>query len=243
MIACPSCARESPAEFAFCPACGAQLAAEPAVNDSKPLTEERKVVSILFCDLVSYTAHSEAADHELIDALLQQYNALARRLVEGHGGVVEKFIGDAVLAVFGFPKAHDDDAERAVRCALSLAAEAGGLAWPDGDPVRVRIGFNTGETYLHTDVDPASGETFLTGDAVNTAARLETAAPPGGVVVGELTHALTATTISYEQLPPLTLKGKAEPVPPGSPRASGRTAAVPGCAPPASWTRPSSAVR
>ena len=214
MIACPSCARENPAEFAFCPACGTQLTAEqPSVNESKTLAEERKVVSILFCDLVSYTAHSEASDHELIDALLQQYNALARRLVEGHGGVVEKFIGDAVLAVFGFPAAHDDDAERAVRCALKLASDAATLAWPDGDPAEVRIGVNTGETYLHTDVDPASGETFLTGDAVNSAARLETAAPPGGVVVGELTHSLTATTITYEQLPPLTLKGKAEPVP------------------------------
>jgi class 3 adenylate cyclase/tetratricopeptide (TPR) repeat protein len=221
---CPSCARENPADFAFCPACGARLV--PAVVETpaaqsatageaapKALTEERKVVSTLFCDLVSYTAHSEGSDHELIDALLQRYNALARRLVEGHGGVVEKFIGDAVLAVFGFPKAHDDDAERAVRCALKLAAEAGSLTWPDGDPVEVRIGVNSGETYLHTDVDPASGETFLTGDAVNTAARLETAAPPGGVVVGALTHALTERTIAYDELPPLIIKGKAEPVP------------------------------
>ena len=211
---CPSCGREHPADFAFCPGCGAKLAPEQSqANESQALTEERKVVTSLFCDLVSYTAHSEAADHELIDALLQQYNALAKRFVEGHGGVVEKFIGDAVLAVFGFPRAHDDDAERAVRCALRLAAEAGSLAWPDGDPVQVRIGVNTGETYLHTDVDPASGETFLTGDAVNTAARLETAAPPGGIVVGELTHSLTGKTISYEELEPLVLKGKGEPVP------------------------------
>ena len=214
MIACPSCARHNPAEFAFCPACGTRLA-EVAVAETArlALTEERKVVSTLFCDLVSYTAHSEAADHELIDALLQRYNALARRLVEGHGGVVEKFIGDAVLAVFGFPAAHDDDAERAVRCALKLASEARALTWPDGDPAEVRIGVNTGETYLHTDVDPSSGETFLTGDAVNTAARLETAAPPGGVVVGELTHELTKHTITYAELEPLTLKGKKEPVP------------------------------
>ena len=214
MSACPSCARESPADFAFCPGCGTKLAPEQSqANESPALTEERKVVTTLFCDLVSYTAHSEASDHELIDALLQRYNALAKRLVEGHGGVVEKFIGDAVLAVFGFPRAHDDDAERAVRCALKLATESGSLAWPDGDLVEVRIGVNTGETYLHTDVDPASGETFLTGDAVNTAARLETAAPPGGIVVGELTHSLTDKTITYEELEPLVLKGKAEPVP------------------------------
>ena len=213
MISCPSCARMSPADFAFCPGCGTKLITEPKPPAAqKPLAEERKVVTMLFCDLVSYTAHSEASDHELIDELLQRYNALARRLVERHGGVVEKFIGDAVLAVFGFPRTHDDDAERAVRCALRLAAEAGGLRWPEGDPVQVRIGVNTGETYLHTDVDPASGETFLTGDAVNTAARLETAAPPGGVVVGEATHNLTDQTIVCQELAPLVLKGKRQPV-------------------------------
>ena len=117
-----------------------------------------------------------------------------------------------MLAVFGFPKAHDDDAERAVRCALRLVEAAGELSWPDGDPLQVRVGVNTGETYLHTDVDPASGETFLTGDAVNTAARLETAAPPGGVVVGEVTHGLTSQTIAYQKLAPLVLKGKRQPV-------------------------------
>ncbi len=207
MIACPSCARESPADFAFCPGCGTKLGAEP-----RPFTDERKVVTTLCCDLVSYTAHSEAADHELIDELLRRYNDLARRLVEGHGGVVEKFIGDAVLAVFGFPHAHDDDAERAVRCALKLTSEAGERAWPDGDTVQVRIGVNSGETYVHTGVDPASGETFLTGDAVNTAARLQTAAPIGAVVVGELTHSLTFKEIAYEELPPVTVKGKREPL-------------------------------
>ena len=209
MNVCPSCARESPADFAFCPGCGAKLGAEP-----RPFTEERKVVTTLCCDLVSYTSHSEAADHELIDAMLQRYNALAKRLVEGHGGVVEKFIGDAVLAVFGFPAAHDDDAERAVRAALKLAAAAGELAWPDGDPVQVRIGVNTGETYVHLGVDPASGETFLTGDAVNTAARLQTAAPIGAVVVGELTQRLSAAAIAYEELPPVTVKGRREPLAP-----------------------------
>ena len=207
MNVCPSCARESPADFAFCPGCGAKLGAEP-----RPFTDERKVVTTLCCDLVSYTAHSEAADHELIDELLRRYNALARRLVEGHGGGVEKFIGDAVLAVFGFPTAHDDDAERAVRCALKLGAAAGELAWPDGDPVQVRVGVNSGETYVHLGVDPASGETFLTGDAVNTAARLQTAAPVGAVVVGELTKRLSAAAIAYEELPPVTVKGKREPL-------------------------------
>ena len=180
MTVCPSCGRDSPPEFSFCPGCGTRLSAESHV-----LAEGRKVVTILCCDLVSYTSHSEAADHELIDELLRRYNALAKRLVVGHGGVVEKFIGDAVLAVFGFPAAHDDDAERAVRAALKLAAAAGEMAWPNGDLVQVRIGVNSGETYVHLGVDPASGETFLTGDAVNTAARLQTAAAVGTVVVGE----------------------------------------------------------
>ncbi len=211
MIACPTCARGNPDDFVFCPGCGTRLADDnPA--EAKGLTEERKVVSTLFCDLVSYTAHSEANDHELIDALLQRYSALAKKLVERHGGVVEKFIGDAVLAVFGFPRAHDDDAERAVRCGMLLIESAGELTWPDGDPVQVRVGVNSGETFLHTDVDPASGETFLTGDAVNTAARLQTAAPPAGLVVGALTHELTEQAIGYAELEPLAVKGKREPV-------------------------------
>jgi class 3 adenylate cyclase/tetratricopeptide (TPR) repeat protein len=181
-------------------------------RDERRTTEERKVVTTLFCDLVGYTSHSEAADHELIDELVGSYNGLAKHLVESHGGVVEKFIGDAVLAVFGFPQAHDDDAERAIRVGLALIEKARSLTWPDGDAVQVRIGVNSGETYLHTDVDPSSGDTFLTGDTVNTAARLETAAPPGTVVVGELTHTLTERTILYEELEPLTLKGKRSPV-------------------------------
>ena len=207
MTVCPSCGRDSPPEFSFCPGCGTRLSAESHV-----LAEGRKVVTILCCDLVSYTSHSEAADHELIDELLRRYNALAKRLVVGHGGVVEKFIGDAVLAVFGFPAAHDDDAERAVRAALKLAAAAGEMAWPNGDLVQVRIGVNSGETYVHLGVDPASGETFLTGDAVNTAARLQTAAAVGTVVVGELTQRLSAAAIAYEELPPVTVKGKREPL-------------------------------
>ena len=213
MIACATCARESPADFAYCPNCGTKLAAEnPAQIEPTPLPEERKVVTALFCDLVSYTAHSEASDHELIDALLQRYDAVASRLVESHGGAVEKFIGDAVLAVFGFPRAHDDDAERAVRCALRLVAEAAALTWPDGDPVEVRIGINSGETYLHTGTDPSAGQVFLTGDAVNTAARLQAAAPPGSIVVGELTHELTKHAAKFKELEPLTVRGKKEPV-------------------------------
>ena len=206
MIACPGCGYEAADDFAFCPKCASALAAPRA------LPEERKVVTTLFCDLVSFTAHSEAADHELIDALLQRYSSIAKQLVEDHGGAVEKFIGDAVVAVFGFPHAHDDDAERAVLTAFRLMEEASGLSWPDGEPIRLRIGINSGESYVHTDIGPASGRSFLTGDAVNTAARLETAAPPNGIVVGHLTHELTRHAVAFAELEPLTVKGKREPV-------------------------------
>jgi class 3 adenylate cyclase/tetratricopeptide (TPR) repeat protein len=224
MLTCPSCGRENPADFAFCPGCGTKLdgrnestGREPAAtaateNPRAVLTEERKVVTTLFCDLVSFTAHSEAADYELIDVLLQQYNDTAKRLVESHGGVVEKYIGDAVVAAFGFPSAHDDDAERALRCAFRLVEEVGKLTWPDHDAVQIHIGANTGEIYLHRDVDPSSGGSFLTGDAVNTAARLEAASPANGIVVGELTHELTKHAAVYDELTPLTVKGKKKPV-------------------------------
>ena len=228
---CPSCARESPPEFSFCPYCGSPLGVAPTASrqparsgEGRPaagrapvtpclLSEERKVVTTLFCDLVGYTTLSETHDHENVDAMLRTYATCARGIVEAHGGVVEKFIGDAVVAVFGFPRAHDDDPERAVRAALKIAAEVPKLHWPGDAPLAVRIGINTGETFLHTDIDPQSGETFLTGDAVNTAARLQSAAPPGGVVVGELTYSLIARAFLCEPLEHLTLKGKAEPVP------------------------------
>ena len=112
-------------------------------------------------------------------------------MIESHGGTVEKFIGDAVVGVFGVPAVHEDDPERAVRAGLRIVEALEGLTRPDGTPLEVRGGVNTGEALVRLDVDPASGGGFLTGDAVNVAARLQAAAPPGGVVVGELTHELT----------------------------------------------------
>ena len=133
-------------------------------------------------------------------------------MIESHGGTVEKFIGDAVVGVFGVPAVHEDDAERAVRAGLRILEALDGMKRPDGAPLEARCGVNTGEALVRLDVDPASGRGFLTGDAVNTAARLQAAAPPGGVAVGALTHDLTARAIDYEELPPVVAKGKAEPV-------------------------------
>ena len=206
MIACPSCATELPEASRFCLSCGARLAAPAAA------AEERKVVTTLFCDLVAFTAMSETADPEDVDAVLRSYHAAARKVIESHGGTVEKFIGDAVVGVFGVPAAHEDDPERAVRAGLRIVEALEGMARPDGSPLQVRVGVNTGEALVRLDVTPGSGEGFLTGDAVNTAARLQAAAPPGGVAVGAATHSLSASVIVYEQLPPVVAKGKAEPV-------------------------------
>ena len=206
MIACPSCGFEAPDDFAFCPKCATALTAPRAIP------EERKVVTTLFCDLVGFTAMSETADPEDVDALLGEYFARATKVIESHGGTVEKFIGDAVVGVFGVPAVHEDDPERAVRAGLRLIEALEGMTRPDGTPLEARVGVNTGEALVRLDVDPASGRGFLTGDAVNTAARLETAAPPGGVAVGALSHELTAGVIDYEALPAVAAKGKAEPV-------------------------------
>ena len=174
--------------------------------------EERKVVTTLFCDLVAFTAMSEAADPEDVDALLRRYHAAARKVIESHGGTVEKFIGDAVVGVFGVPAAHEDDPERAVRAGLRIVQALEGMTRPDGSPLEVRVGVNTGEALVRLDVDPGSGEGFLTGDAVNVAARLQAAAPPGGVVVGALTRELTQRAVVYKELPAVAAKGKSDPV-------------------------------
>jgi class 3 adenylate cyclase/tetratricopeptide (TPR) repeat protein len=202
---CPSCGAENPEGFKFCGQCAAALIAPAAIP------EERKTVTTLFCDLVGSTAMGEDADPEDVDALLRRYGAIARKTVEIYGGVVEKFIGDAVVAVFGVPAAHEDDAERAVRAGLRLVQAVEDLPPVAGHPVRARVGINTGEALVRLDVQPASGEGLLTGDAVNTCARLQSHAPPMGVVVGALTQQLTRKAIVYEALEPVTVKGKRHP--------------------------------
>jgi class 3 adenylate cyclase len=206
VTSCPACGIANPSGAKFCNECAAPLAARPGGM------EERKTVTILFCDLVGFTAMSEAADPEDVEAVLGRYHDAARRVIQHHGGIVEKYIGDAVVGVFGVPAVHEDDPERAVRAGLRVLEALDGMARPDGKPLQARVGINTGEALVRLDVDPASGRGFLTGDAVNTAARLQAAAPPMGVVAGGATHAATRDVIVYEALPPAKVKGKATPL-------------------------------
>ena len=206
MIVCGACGAQWPDTLRFCGACGASLRAAAAP------VQERKVVTTLFCDLVGFTAMSEAADPEDVDAALGRYFAVARAAIEAYGGTVEKFIGDAVVGVFGVPAAHEDDPERAVRAGLRITEDVEALTRPDGSPLQLRVGVNTGEAFVRLDVTAASGEGFLTGDAVNTAARIQSVAPLMGVAVGVSTYQATRPVFDYQQLEPATLKGKTDPV-------------------------------
>jgi class 3 adenylate cyclase len=205
---CPSCGADNPGHAKFCLECGSSLEAPTA----DPGTE-RKVVSVLFCDLVGFTSRSETADPEDVLATVRPYHALLRTDIEGYGGTVEKFIGDAVMAVFGAPVAHEDDPERAVRAGLRILETLKGLKESEGLDLSVRIGINTGEAIVALGARPESGEGMVTGDVVNTAARIQTGAPVGGIAVGETTYRSTKDVIDYEPLEPITAKGKAEPVP------------------------------
>ena len=165
------------------------------------------MVTVVFADLVGFTARAETLDPEDVEAILSPYHARLRGELERFGGTVEKFIGDAVMAVFGAPSAREDDPERAVRAALAIrdwAVEDGGLD--------VRIAVATGEALVSLDARLESGEGMVAGDVVNTAARLQSAAPVNGVLVGETTRRATATAIDYAEHEPVTAKGKAQPV-------------------------------
>jgi class 3 adenylate cyclase len=179
------------------------------LTDRRAVPEERKVITSLFCDLVGFTASSESADPEDVDRMLSAYSAMARGHIEAYGGVVEKFIGDAVVGIFGVPAAHEDDPERAVRAGLRIVEDAEHLEAVGGAPLRLRIGINTGEALVRLGVRLGSGERLLAGDAVNTASRLQAAAPEMGVAVGQATHEATAAIFDYVELEPAELKGKA----------------------------------
>jgi class 3 adenylate cyclase/tetratricopeptide (TPR) repeat protein len=179
--------------------------------------KERKFATALFADVVGSTALVEREDPEVVQALLQRLFERIEREVERHGGLIEKFIGDAALAVFGLPTAHEDDPERAVRAALAVQAAAADLSEAlvaEGRPrVALRIGIEAGEILVDLDRVEGPRHRMLTGDAVNTAARLEQAAEPGQVVVGPAVHEVTERQVAYRSLPPLELRGKTLPVP------------------------------
>jgi class 3 adenylate cyclase len=200
MVTCPACGQENPEGFRLCGMCGAAL-----VPAAAPAREERKVVTILFTDLVGSTARAEGLDPEDVRATLSSYYARLRAELERHGGSVEKFIGDAVMAVFGAPVAHEDDAERAVRAALAIRDSV-------GEDLEIRTAVNTGEALVALGARAVEGEGMVSGDVVNTAARLQNAAPVNGILVGEGTYRATRDAIEYREAPPVDAKGKSEPV-------------------------------
>jgi class 3 adenylate cyclase/tetratricopeptide (TPR) repeat protein len=195
VLICASCGRENPVGAGFCNGCGAPLTATAAPR------EVRKTVTVLFCDVTGSTSLGESTDPEALRALLARYFERTKAIVEAHGGTVEKFIGDAVMAVFGIPAAHEDDALRACRAAVEMRDALPELG------IRARIGVNTGEVVTGTE------ERLATGDAVNVAARFEQAAAPGEVLIGEATHALVHEAVQAEPVEQLVLKGKSKPVP------------------------------
>jgi len=202
---CPSCGNEVPERSHFCNVCGAALAEVPPAS----FLEERKVVSVLFCDLVGFTAASEQQDPEDVRARIRPYHARLRSEIEAYGGTVEKFVGDAVMAVFGAPVAHEDDAERAVRAGLRILEAIAELNEADpGLSLQVRIGINTGEAVVALGAKPEQGEGIVTGDVVNTAARLQSAAPVNAIACSEQTYRATDRVFTYEELQPAQVKGK-----------------------------------
>ena len=206
MPRCAVCGQDNPGGFRFCGACGAPLTA-PAPAPA----EERRLVTVLFCDLVGFTARSDQADPEDVGALLRPYHVRQRAEVERFGGTLDKFIGDGVMAVFGAPVAHEDDPERAVRCALGMLAAIEELNQEAGLDLAVRIGITTGEALVRQ--GPARQTEGVVGDVVNTAARLETAAPADGILVDQTTFRATDRAIDYRPADPIRAKGKAAPVP------------------------------
>jgi class 3 adenylate cyclase/tetratricopeptide (TPR) repeat protein len=206
---CPSCGEENPDRFRICGMCGAQLAATEVVPE-----EVRKIVTVVFSDLKGSTPLAERLDTETLREVLNQYFNTMREVLERHGGTVEKYIGDAIMSVFGLPQLHEDDALRAVRAAAEMQEALVGLnaVFEEQYDVRIenRTGVNTGEVVAG---DVSVGHRLVTGDTVNTAARLEQNAPTMEILLGESTYRLVKDAVIAEEVEPLQLKGKAEPTP------------------------------
>src|SRR5215211_4465682 len=259
-LTCGSCGAENPPGAKFCIECGSGFqgatGASPASavprgaapqgasagvrpdlappGASAALPEERRTATVLFADLSGYTAVAERMDPETLKSLVDRALQRLGQEVDRYGGRVDKYIGDNVMAVFGAPVAHEDDPERAVRAGLAMQAamdEINGWMSDAADvSFSLRVGINSGEVLAGR---VGSGDYTVMGDTVNVAARLQAAARRGSVTVGEITHRLTRGAIEYEELEPLELKGKAEPVPaweavrllvPGVARRAARTA-------------------
>jgi class 3 adenylate cyclase len=204
MPVCPSCAQENPDIAQFCLSCGKRLAVEA------PAHEERRVVTVIFVDLVGFTGKAEQLDPEDVRAILTPYYERVRAEIESFGGIVEKFIGDAVMGVFGTPTTFGDDPERAVRAAIAIRdGVLDALAAPD---LAIRIAVNTGDALVSLGARPEKGEAMIAGDVVNTASRLQQSAPVNGILVGAATYECTRHVISYEAVPAVVAKGKVEPV-------------------------------
>jgi class 3 adenylate cyclase/tetratricopeptide (TPR) repeat protein len=205
---CPSCGTSNAPGQRFCGECGEALAAQAPRETpvAQAPAAERRLVSVLFADLVGFTTLSESRDSEEVRELLSRYFDRSRRLIELYGGTVEKFIGDAVMAVWGTPTATEDDAERAVRAALDLVAAVSALGDEVGAPeLRARAGVLTGEAAVTIG---AEGQGMVAGDLVNTASRVQSVADPGTVYVGESTRRSTEQTIVYAEAGSFELKGK-----------------------------------
>ncbi|HEY6055979.1 MAG TPA: AAA family ATPase, partial [Gaiellaceae bacterium] len=199
MATCTTCGAGISAAARFCSACGAPVAAAPE-------REVRKTVTLLFCDVSGSTALGERLDPEVLRRALRRYFEEIEAVIVSHGGLVEKFVGDAVMAVFGLPSAHEDDALRAVRAAVEVRERLPAVAVETGVELVFRTGLNTGE------VVTGEGQTLATGDAVNVAARLQQAAPPGEILLGAATEALVRGHVDAETLAPLAVHGREEPV-------------------------------
>ncbi len=208
MQRCPDCGEENPDRFRLCGYCGAQL------SRPVPPEEVRKTVTVVFCDLKGSTSLGEELDSESLREVLSVYFSAMRKVLERHGGTVEKYIGDAIMAVFGLPRLHEDDALRAVSAAFDMRTALmevnGRLQASWGVTLQNRTGVNTGEVVAG---DPSTGQRLATGDTVNVAARLEQAAPEGEVLLGETTLRLVKDSVTVEPGEPLELKGKSERVP------------------------------
>ena len=206
VVACPSCGEENPARFRLCGFCGTALVT------SLPPREVRKPATFIFVDLKGSTALTERIDQEAMSEIKKRYFSVMAAQIERHGGTVEKYIGDAIMAVFGIPRAHEDDALRAVRAAYGMHQELTRLNEEFlrfyGVELANRTGVNTGEVVANT--DPTANQQLATGDTVNVAARLEQAAPENEILIGETTYDLVRGHVEIEAVEPLELKGKAE---------------------------------